>query len=106
MPFRQQCNAPCIGVMGPGRMSFHAPASYYFHAVRRTGSIRAAARSLNVASSAVSRQIQNLEEEIGSPLFERTVGGLKLTSVGEMFARHVMTVLQDHDRFRSDVLSL
>jgi DNA-binding transcriptional LysR family regulator len=87
-------------------MRFHAPAIYYFHAVRRTGSIRAAARSLNVASSAVSRQIHNLEEEIGSPLFERTVGGLKLTSVGEMFARHVMTVLQDHDRFRSDVLSL
>jgi DNA-binding transcriptional LysR family regulator len=87
-------------------MRFHAPAIYYFHAVRRSGSIRAAARSLNVASSAVSRQILKLEEEIGSPLFERTPGGLKLTSVGEMFARHVMTVLQDHDRFRSDVQSL
>jgi DNA-binding transcriptional LysR family regulator len=87
-------------------MRFHAPAIYYFDAVRRAGSIRAAARSLNVASSAVSRQILKLEAEIGSALFERTVGGLKLTSVGEMFARHVMTVLQDHDRFRSDVLSL
>lgn len=87
-------------------MRFHAPAIYYFHAVRRNGSIRAAARVLNVASSAVSRQIQKLEEDIGSPLFERTVRGLKLTSVGEMLARHVMTVLQDHDRFRSDVQSL
>ncbi|WP_315831274.1 LysR family transcriptional regulator [Bradyrhizobium prioriisuperbiae] len=87
-------------------MRFHAPAIYYFDAVRRTGSIRAAARTLNVASSAVSRQILKLEEDIGTPLFERTVRGLKLTSVGEMFARHVMTVIQDHDRFRTDVQSL
>ncbi|MGV7213883.1 LysR substrate-binding domain-containing protein [Bradyrhizobium sp. UFLA05-112] len=87
-------------------MRFHAPALYYFHAVRRTGSIRAAARTLNVASSAVSRQVLKLEEEIGAPLFERTARGLTLTTVGEMLARHVMTVLQDHDRFRSDVQSL
>jgi len=87
-------------------MRFHAPAIYYFHAVRRAGSIRAAARVLNVASSAVNRQILKLEEDIGTPLFERTVGGLKLTSVGEMFARHVMTVIQDQERFRSDLQSL
>ena len=87
-------------------MRFHAPAIYYFHAVRRAGSIRGAARVLNVASSAVNRQILKLEEDLGTPLFERTVNGLKLTSVGEMFARHVMTVIQDQDRFRSDLQSL
>ncbi|KJC51269.1 transcriptional regulator [Bradyrhizobium sp. LTSP885] len=87
-------------------MRFHAPAIYYFQAVRRAGSIRAAARVLNVASSAVNRQILKLEEDIGTPLFERTIRGLKLTSVGEMFARHVMTVTQDEDRFRSDLQSL
>src|SRR5258708_6969407 len=37
---------------------------------------------------------------------QRTDPGLKLTSVGEMFARHVMTVTQDEDRFRSDLQSL
>ena len=87
-------------------MRFHSPAIQYFHAVRRTGSIRAAARLLNVASSAVSRQILKLEQEVGSPLFERTARGLTLTTVGEMLARHVMNVLQDLDRFRSDVASL
>jgi DNA-binding transcriptional LysR family regulator len=87
-------------------MRFHAPAIYYFDAVRRAGSIRAAARSLNVASSAVNRQILKLEEELGTPLFERTVRGLKLTSVGEMFAGHVMTVIQDQDRFKADLQSL
>jgi DNA-binding transcriptional LysR family regulator len=87
-------------------MRFHSPAIQYFHAVRRTGSIRAAARVLNVASSAVSRQILKLEQEVGSPLFERSARGLTLTTVGEMLARHVMNVLQDLDRFRSDVASL
>lgn len=87
-------------------MRFHSPAIQYFHAVRRTGSIRAAARMLNVASSAVSRQILKLEQEVGSPLFERNARGLTLTTVGEMLARHVMNVLQDLDRFRSDVASL
>nr|WP_247499766.1 LysR family transcriptional regulator [Bradyrhizobium sp. 149] len=75
-------------------MRFHSPAIQYFHAVRRTGSIRAAARVLNVASSAVSRQILKLEQEVGSPLFERSARGLTLTTVGEMLARHVMNVLQ------------
>lgn len=87
-------------------MRFHSPSIQYFHAVRRTGSIRAAARLLNVASSAVSRQILKLEQEVGSPLFERNARGLTLTTVGEMLARHVMNVLQDLDRFRSDVASL
>ena len=39
-------------------------------------------------------------------MFERNARGLTLTTVGEMLARHVMNVLQDLDRFRSDVASL
>ena len=70
------------------------------------GSIRAAARSLNVASSAVNRQILKLEAETGTPLFERTVRGLKLTSVGELFAGHVIRVVQAQDRFTADLQSL
>ncbi|RYY71910.1 MAG: LysR family transcriptional regulator, partial [Comamonadaceae bacterium] len=37
-------------------------------------------------------------EEVGSPLFERIPGGLKLTAAGELFSRHVITVLQDEQR--------
>ncbi|WP_257211646.1 LysR family transcriptional regulator, partial [Sphingobium sp. IP1] len=43
----------------------------YFDAIRRAGSIREAARRLNVASSAVNRQLLKLEAELGTPLFER-----------------------------------
>jgi DNA-binding transcriptional LysR family regulator len=87
-------------------LRIHAPALVYFDAVRRAGSIREAARRLNVASSAVNRQILNLEAEIGAPLFERFPSGIKLTSAGEAMARHVLVVLQDLERARSDIEGL
>lgn len=87
-------------------MRIHAPAIMYFDAVRRFGSIREAARQLNVASSAVNRQILKLEEEIGAPLFERRASGVVLTTAGEMLARHVIVVLQDMERAQSDIAAL
>jgi DNA-binding transcriptional LysR family regulator len=81
----------------------HSPAIHYFNAVRRAKSIREAARQLNVASSAVNRQIIKLEDEIGAALFERRATGLVLTSVGEAVARHIVTVLQDAERTQSDI---
>lgn len=87
-------------------MRIHAAALLYFDAVRRGGSIREAARRLNVASSAVNRQILKLEAEVGVPLFERFPDGIKLTSAGEAMARHVLVVLQDLERARSDIEGL
>jgi len=84
----------------------HAPAITYFDAVRRARSIREAARRLNVASSAVNRQILKLEQEIGAPLFERLPSGLKLTAAGEALARHVIVVMQDLERARQDIEAL
>ncbi|MFO6004161.1 LysR family transcriptional regulator [Pseudomonas aeruginosa] len=59
------------------KLHIHAPAIHYFDMVRRCHSIREAARRLNVASSAVNRQILKLEDEIGAPLFDRLPGGLR-----------------------------
>jgi DNA-binding transcriptional LysR family regulator len=84
----------------------HSPAIRYFDAVRRAKSIREAARQLNVASSAVNRQIIKLEEEIGAALFDRRPTGLVLTPVGEAFARHVITVYQDLERTDTDIRDL
>lgn len=68
----------------------HAPMIVYFDAIRRAGSVREAARRLNVASSAVNRQLLKLEAELGTPLFERLPAGLKLTHAGAAFARHAL----------------
>lgn len=55
---------------------------YFFEAVR-LGSVRAAADYLDVAPSAVSRQIAQLEQELGSPLLERHRRGVKPTEAGD-----------------------
>jgi DNA-binding transcriptional LysR family regulator len=90
----------------PRNLRIHAAAIRYFEAVRRAGSIREAARRLNIASSAVNRQILLLEEELGTPLFERLATGLRLTASGEVLARHVVTVLRDAERTRSELDAL
>lgn len=78
-------------------MHIHARALLYFDAIRRDGSIRGAARRLFVDASAVNRQLIQLEQEIGFPLFDRLSSGLKLTPAGELFARHATQVLQDQE---------
>ncbi|MGI6853808.1 LysR family transcriptional regulator [Mesorhizobium sp. 1B3] len=78
----------------------------FFDAIRRHGSIREAARQLFIDSSALNRQLLALEAEVGTPLFERLSRGLKLTPAGEIFARHVITVLQDEERLASELNEL
>jgi DNA-binding transcriptional LysR family regulator len=76
----------------------HYRSMLYFDAVRRHGSIREAARHLNLAASAINRQILNLEDELAMPLFERLPTGMSLTAAGELMARHAIAVLQDEKR--------
>jgi DNA-binding transcriptional LysR family regulator len=61
---------------------------HYFQTVAQIGSIRGAAKALNVAPSAISRTVQALEELLGLPLFERVRRRLKLTSAGEILVYH------------------
>lgn len=60
----------------------------YLLAVIRAGSVRAAAETLNVAASAVSRQIIDLEAEVGQPLIERLPRGVVPTEAGRIVAEH------------------
>jgi DNA-binding transcriptional LysR family regulator len=81
----------------------HAVALNYFRAVARIGSIRKAAGSLNVAASALNRQIINLEIQLGTPLFDRLPGGMRLTVAGELLLRHVVDTFHDFDRVRAAI---
>ena len=54
----------------------------YFIAVAEEGSIIAASRALNITQPALSRQIRDLEGNIGVPLFERHAKGVQLTEAG------------------------
>lgn len=75
----------------------------YFLQVAQSGSIRIAAEKLNVAPSAISRHIQNLELELGLPLFERGARGVSLTEAGDLYVRHARTVFLDRERVRLEI---
>jgi len=63
-----------------------------FHAVAEAGSFTHAGDTLNLSQSAVSRQIQALEESLSVPLFHRHARGLILTEQGETLNRTVREV--------------
>lgn len=84
----------------------HARLLRYLDEVARSGSIRKASNRLNVASSAINRQILALEQEIGSPIFERLPRGLRLTAAGELLINHVRQTLKDHERVRTRIEAL
>lgn len=67
----------------------------YFDELVRTSSMRAAAENLNVAPTAISRQIENLEEYFGSPLVERSSRGVTLTAAGKLLAERAAKTLRE-----------
>lgn len=78
----------------------------YLDEVARCGSIRKAAGRLNVASSAINRQILALEQDLGTPLFHRLPRKLVLTTAGEVLIRHVRETLRDFDRVLAQIEEL
>ncbi|UYG53150.1 LysR family transcriptional regulator [Comamonas endophytica] len=79
---------------------------HYVDAVARCGSIRGAAEKLHVASSAINRRIQDLEEELGTPIFERLPRGVRLTPAGELFIGYARRRKADLEQVRSQIEEL
>ncbi len=75
----------------------YSPAMRYFLATAEAGSIRAASRELNVASSAVNRQILWLEDALGMQLFDRVGRRLRLSQAGEVLLAHIRRTYSDFD---------
>jgi DNA-binding transcriptional LysR family regulator len=63
----------------------------YFIAVAEERSFTRAAERLWVAQPGLSRQIRDLERELGAQLFERRPRGVELTAVGELFLERART---------------
>jgi DNA-binding transcriptional LysR family regulator len=69
----------------------------YFVAVAEQESISRAAKRLHVSQPPLSRQIRDLETEVGVALFERDSRRLTLTGPGEVFLSEARAVLQRFD---------
>src|SRR6202451_4931350 len=66
----------------------------YFIAVAETGSMKLAAESrLHTAQPSLSRQMRDLEQEVGAALFARSVRGVELTAAGRAFLDHARLAL-------------
>jgi DNA-binding transcriptional LysR family regulator len=69
----------------------------YFMAVAEHKSIRKAAERIFITQPAISRQLLDLEQQLGFSLFERLPRGLQLTPAGEYFHGEVQKILDDLD---------
>ncbi len=66
----------------------------YFVAVAETESLTLAAKAkLHTSQPSLSRQIRDLEEEIGAPLLTRGARGIELTPAGRVFLDHARSLL-------------
>jgi LysR family transcriptional regulator, hca operon transcriptional activator len=70
----------------------------YFLAVAETGSLtEAAEQRLHTSQPSLSRQIRDLEDQVGADLFVRTARGVELTAAGRAFMEHARIALNQVD---------
>jgi LysR family transcriptional regulator, hca operon transcriptional activator len=65
----------------------------YFVAVADAGSLKLASERLPTSQPSLSRQIRDLEREVGAPLFVRGPRGVELTAAGQLFLDHARVTL-------------
>ena len=93
-----------LGILGPTVELRHLR---YFVAVAETENVlRAATQKLHVSQPAVSRQIRDLEDELGVQLFERTGKAVSLTDSGHLFLKEARAVLARTDEAVANVRAI
>lgn len=75
----------------------------YFIKIAELRSFTLAANALYVSQPALSRQMSQLEDEIGTALFIRSDKGLKLTDAGVLLRQRAPTILSDVAQLRNDL---
>jgi len=78
----------------------------YVDQVARSGSIQGAAKELHVAASAINRQVLQLEEALGVPLFERLPRGMRLTPPGDAIVTLARRWRADERRVAAEIRQL
>ncbi|MDE7296631.1 MAG: LysR family transcriptional regulator [Clostridia bacterium] len=77
----------------------------YFLAVAREESISKAAQALFVTQPNLSRQMQNLEKEIGQPLFLRGAKKITLTETGRLLRKRAEEILELYNKTENELAS-
>src|SRR5579859_6107062 len=74
-----------------------------FLAILEEGSLRRTAERLHISQSAITRQIQLLEHDLGGRILERTSAGVRPTNGGHTLAGKARTLLADYDSVMAEV---
>lgn len=74
-----------------------------FTVVARTGSISLASLQVGRTQSALSMQMQRLEELIGQPILHRSGSGVRLTTAGHKLLAHAESLLARHDEILAEM---
>ncbi|MDE8652768.1 LysR family transcriptional regulator [Novosphingobium album (ex Liu et al. 2023)] len=77
----------------------------YFLAVAAERNFSRAAERLHMAQPPLSRQIQQLEQEVGAPLFDRESRPMALTEAGRLFYEHALQVTRRLDELKAAMRS-
>jgi len=77
-----------------------------FQVILEEGSLRRAAERLHISQSAITRQIQLLEHDLGGRVLERTSSGVRPTGGGHTLAEKARTLLADYDSVMAEVRRL
>lgn len=85
----------------PRRRNFTLRQLTLFEAVARTGSFTRTAEELHLTQPAVSNQIKQLEDQIGSPLFEHSGRRIAPTEIGREMVAFCRDIAQRIDEFES-----
>ena len=78
----------------------------YFLAIAREKSITAAAEQLHITQPTLSRQIRDLEDELGQKLFVRSSHSMKLTQEGFIFRQRAEEIVSMVDKTAAEFLSM
>ncbi|MCU6434041.1 LysR substrate-binding domain-containing protein [Undibacterium sp. Jales W-56] len=75
----------------------------YFVAIVDHGSLSRAARVLHIVQPALTQQLQQLEEELGTMLLHRSAQGMQATDAGKLFYEHAQAILKQVSDAKSAV---
>ncbi|MFZ6673073.1 LysR substrate-binding domain-containing protein [Undibacterium sp. Xuan67W] len=75
----------------------------YFVAIVDHGSLSRAARVLHIVQPALTQQLQQLEEELGTLLLHRSAQGMQATDAGKLFYEHAQAILKQVSDAKSAV---
>jgi DNA-binding transcriptional LysR family regulator len=78
----------------------------YIDVIAKAGSIRKAAETLSITSTALNRRVLALEDELGEPIFERLPRGVRLSTAGELLIHHIRTHISEFEKLKSQIADL